>query len=104
MRVNNNKVATRSTKGMKDGVGERAKKANPAESMGKTTLGCWVKAISLKLSTGIEVLPTEELIVSVECTLWSLMGFFNGFSLITVAHCSCVHPQSLRLRATESRA
>jgi hypothetical protein len=77
MRVNNNKVATRSTKGMKDGVGERAKKANPAESMGKTTVGCLVKAISLKVSTGIcaaEVLSTEELIASVECTLWALMG------------------------------
>jgi hypothetical protein len=50
MRVNINKVETRSTKGMKDGVGESAKKANPAERMGKTTLGCLVKAIALKLS------------------------------------------------------
>jgi hypothetical protein len=48
MRVKVNKVVTRSTKGMKDGVGESATMANPAERIGKMTLGCLVKAISLK--------------------------------------------------------
>jgi hypothetical protein len=43
-----NKVATRNTNGMKDGVGESATMANPAERIGKTTLGCLVKMISLK--------------------------------------------------------
>ena len=38
---------------MKDGEGESAKKANPAERTGKATLGCLVKTIPLKLSTDI---------------------------------------------------
>lgn len=48
MHVNINNVETRSTNGMKDGVGESAKAANPAERIGKTMLGCLVKTISLK--------------------------------------------------------
>jgi hypothetical protein len=63
MRVNTNKVETRSTKGMKDGVGESAKNANPAERMGKTTFGCLVKTIALKLSIGncaVVLLSTEN--------------------------------------------
>ena len=48
MGVKISKVATRSTKGMKDGVGESATMANPAERIGKAMLGCLVKTISLK--------------------------------------------------------
>ena len=66
IRVYTNKVATRSTKGMKDGVGVSAKKANPAEKTGKTTLGCLVKAICLRLSIDIFAvgLLSAELVVS----------------------------------------
>ncbi len=56
MRVNVSKVETRNTKGMKDGVGERAKTANPAERKGKTMLGCLVKMISLTLTICAEFL------------------------------------------------
>lgn len=71
MRVYTNKVEMRSTKGMKDGVGESAKKANPTERIGKTMVGCLVKMIPLKFTTGIcaaEFLSTEELVVSIVCT------------------------------------
>src|SRR6266702_1261590 len=43
MRVKINKVVTRSTKGMKDGVGESATMANPAEMIGKTMAGSFTK-------------------------------------------------------------
>ena len=61
MRVKINKVVTRSTKGMKDGVGESATMANPAEMIGKTTAGCLVKAISLKPTICAEFLSMRPL-------------------------------------------
>ncbi len=61
MRVKINKVVTRSTKGMKDGVGESATMANPAEMIGKTMAGCLVKVISLKPTICAEFLSMRPL-------------------------------------------
>ena len=92
MRVKVNRVETRSTKGMKVGVGESATMANPTERIGKTMLGCLVKMISLKATICVESPATEELC---ECCIHPL----KFYKLRCLLRCTIM----LRLRSRDSQ-
>ena len=55
MRVWTNTVATRTVRGMNDGVGERARNANTVAIAGNTRLGWLMKITSLRLAVGVMV-------------------------------------------------